>query len=228
MIPNLDIDREQLMVNGFTRALNSRELSAVVEAILLDLYSSVDCSRRVMGSIYGRCRKFPGSTRKLFARVKSGELGSDFPAPLQLAINQADWYDELLKIRDELTHSDVGSCHMDPNTKKISYTHRGITNQGSPLWIDDVMAKIETLITGVNAFVGKVFHFLNSQLQPYIADELCGIFFGRGYARKVPFAEKFDLNSGVCNSRQWFDALPGYKCPISDNCGAYLRAGESA
>ena len=227
MAPNLDIDREQLQARGFTPALNSREFSAVVEAILLDLYSSIDCSRKVLVSIYRRCRGLPDSTRKLFARVKSGKLGPDFPAPLKLAISEADWYEELLRIRDELTHSDVGSCHLDPNTKKISYTHHGINSQGSPLWIGDVMAKIEALIDGINSFLDKVFHFLNSQLRPYVADELCGIFFGRGYMRTIPLADKIDSDSGFCRSRQWFDSDSAFKCPLADSCGAYLRVAPA-
>ncbi|RRU08306.1 hypothetical protein [Stenotrophomonas sp. 278] len=87
------------------------------------------------------------------------------------------------------------------------------------------MAEIETLIREVNAFLGKVYRFLNSQLRPHVAEELCGIFFGRGYMRKVPLAERIDFDSGVCQSRHWFDSDSAFKCPFSESCGAYHRAG---
>lgn len=224
MLPNLDLDHEQLEKHGFTEAMNSKEITAVIEAIFLELYSSIDCTRKVLVSIYKNCRKLPDSTRKLFQRVKKGEIGSDFPSQLKDAIVSFVWYEELLEIRDELTHSDIGSCQLDPNTRLISYSHRGIYSQGNQLVIPGVFGKIDTFIKGLNEFLGSVFNFLNTQLSPYTIDQLCGFFFGRAYMRKMPFAAKIDFNSGVCQSRIWFDTQPEYKCPFSEVCGAYLSA----
>src|SRR5690242_3339731 len=67
LVPNLELDEKELEARGFTSALNSKELSAVIEGVILELYSSIDCTRKVISEIYG---KYPGipkvSTRKLF------------------------------------------------------------------------------------------------------------------------------------------------------------------
>ncbi len=228
LIPNLDLDQKQLDEHGYTPALNSREFSAVLEGVFTELYSSIDCTRKIIVTIYRRCRKLPDSTRKLFQRVKTGELGKDFPNPLQGAILAATWYEELLLIRDELTHSEIGSCRLDPVSRKISYSHRGINSLGQPLQIEDVFGKIEVFTDGVNIFLGQVFHFLNSTLREHTIDQLCGFFFGRGYLRKLPLSATIDLNSGTCLSRTWFDQEPSYRCPLADTCGAYQRTGGSA
>lgn len=59
MAPNLKIDRQEMETRGYSPALYARELSAVVESIFLELYSSVDCARRVVTFIYKRCRGVP-------------------------------------------------------------------------------------------------------------------------------------------------------------------------
>ncbi|MEC5388236.1 hypothetical protein VVD49_21050 [Uliginosibacterium sp. H3] len=224
MAPNLELDRAELETRGFTPAMNSKEFSAVIEAIFLELYSSVDCARKIVSFIYRQCRRMPDSTRKLFQRVCNNELGSDFPMELKQAISSATWYRELLAIRDELTHSDIGSCYLDRETNRISYSHQGIQYGGASLEIEDVLPKIEEFISGINEYLGSVFHFLNSQLRPHTVDQLCGIFFGRAYLRKIELEMPINFNSGICQSRGWFDSTPGYRCPFVESCGAYDRA----
>ncbi|MHB8472624.1 MAG: hypothetical protein ACYDC8_07230 [Gammaproteobacteria bacterium] len=224
LAPNLDLDQEQLNAQGYTAAANSREFSAVVEGVFLELYSSIDCARKVVVSIYRRTRKIPDSTRKLFQRIKDRELGTDFPLPLKDAFLAATWYEELLAIRDELTHSDIGSCRLDPTSRLISYSHRGINTRGAPLEIADAFGKLDELISGINAFLGLIFNFLNLQLRPHTIDQLCGFFFGRGYMRKLPLESVIDFNTGTCQSRTWFDTESQYRCPFADACGAYARA----
>nr|WP_315428072.1 hypothetical protein [uncultured Albidiferax sp.] len=224
LIPNLSQDREQLQTHGFTPALNSKEFSAVVEGVFTELYSSIDCARKVIVATHRHCRRIPDSTRKLMQRVKEDQVGSEFPEALRQSIVSTDWYEELLLIRDTLTHSDIGYCSLDPTTNSISYTHQGIRAEGKPLIINDVVAKLESLQIGVNTYLGNVFHYLNTTLKPHEVDELCGIFYARGYMRKLRFGEHIDLNAGVCMSRSWFLTEEGYRCPLADSCGAFARA----
>ena len=113
LLPNLSLDEEELQSKGYTAAANAEEFSAVLEEVFTELYSSIDCTRKVIVSIYRRTRGLPDSTHKLFQKVRSNRLGSDFPTELKQAISESDWYDELRAIRDELTHSDIGNCRID-------------------------------------------------------------------------------------------------------------------
>lgn len=225
LAPNLEQDLDQLNSQGYTGAESSREFSAVVESVFLELYSTVDCARKIVVSIYRKVRRIPDSTRRLFQRINHGELGVDFPAPLKNAFLDAGWYEELLAIRDELTHSDVGFCRLDPTSRLIAYSHQGVSRNGSSLNIPDVFGKLDELISGINLFLGSVFGYLNSQLQPNVIDQLCGIFFGRGYMRRLPLQGEIDFDSGTCQSRLC-DTEAEYRCPFADKCGAYARAAS--
>jgi hypothetical protein len=124
--PNLEIDQAELKENGFTPARNSFELSAVVETVFLELYSSIDCSRKVIGTIYKNCSGVPNSTRKMFANAVAGKIDPRVPEPIRTALQNAQWYPELRKIRDELTHSNTGSCHLKKETNTVFYMHSGL------------------------------------------------------------------------------------------------------
>ena len=224
LLPSLAIDDEELQRKGYTEAVNAKEFSAVLEEVFTELYSSIDCTRKVVVSIYSRTRGLPDSTRKLFQKVRSNRLGDDFPIELKRAIAKADWYDELLTIRDELTHSDIGSCRMDRETKLVTYMHRGIKRKGKPLIIDDVIGTIDLLIESINIFLGTVYQFLISQLKPTTIDLPCGLFYGRCYLRRLSLEQKIDINSGICQSYIWFDNDLQYRCPLVGSCGAYKRA----
>ena len=81
--PGLDIDKKQLEERGYTPALNSHELSAVIEAAILELYSSLDCTVKVLHAVYGHgSRSFPGSTRRLFQNLE--KVTGSFPDELRL------------------------------------------------------------------------------------------------------------------------------------------------
>jgi hypothetical protein len=111
MMPSLAIDRQQLAEKGYTPAEHAIELAAVVENVFTELYSAVDCARQV---VYARYRGVPDSTRKTFARIQSGSLDNVLPVGLLSAFKEADWYDPLRVLRDELTHSNIGSVGAGP------------------------------------------------------------------------------------------------------------------
>lgn len=223
LAPNIMIDSAELQEKGFTGAVYAQEFSAVIEEVFTELYSSIDCARKVIVAIYKQCQRIPDSTRKLFSRAAHGEIGG-FPLELQAAFVAATWYDELRDIRDELTHSDIGTCHQPHGAKEILYMHQGVVRNAKPLIIPDVFKKIDDFVAGVNRFLGDVFNFLNKALKPEPTDVICGFFHGRAYARKLAIADCIDFNSGVCQSNRWFDAEPAFRCPFASACGAYGRA----
>ena len=51
LAPNMQIDAAELQEKGFTDAANSREVSAVIEEVFTELYSSIDCTRKMIVAI---------------------------------------------------------------------------------------------------------------------------------------------------------------------------------
>ncbi|WKL53343.1 hypothetical protein Q1W70_01770 [Pseudomonas kielensis] len=228
LLPNLQIDEQELNEKGHTAARNGAEFTAVVEEVFTELYSSVECARKVITDIYRGVPKLPtDSTRKFFERFKNGEVGASFPSELRMLIESCDWYEELRIIRDELTHADIGHCSLERGTEFVTYMHTGVRANGSALIVNNVMGRIDELAAEINSFLGGVFNFLNGQLQPTEVDHLCGFFFGRAYLRKLPLQRPLDFHSGRCVSLQWFEEAEGFRCPMADNCGAYYTARES-
>jgi len=225
LLPNLQIDERELSEKGHTPAKNGAEFTAVVEEVFTELYSSVECARKVLSDIYRGIPKLPtDSTRKFFQRIQSGDIGASFPSELRELIVSCDWYEELRTIRDELTHADIGHCSLERGTKYVTYMHTGVRSNGSPLIVNNVMGRIDELTHKVSIFLGGVFNFLNGQLQPTEVDQLCGFFFGRGYLRKLPLHRPLTFHDGHCVSLHWFEDAEGFRCPMADNCGAYYNA----
>jgi hypothetical protein len=231
LAPNLAIDMQEMDEKGYTGAINAVEFTAVVEGIFLELYSSVECARKIITAALPNVRGMKqNSTRVFFTWGASDKVRDDFPAQIREAVVQATWYPELRALRDELTHSSIGMCHLDTRTSKISYMHTGVVRNQAALHFEDLFAKIDDLLVGVDRFMGVVFQFLNSNLYGKVADHVgCGFFFGRVYyTRKLTFTELIDFNSGLCNFWRAFDETPEFRCPLANNCGAYTRAREMA
>lgn len=227
--PNLAIDKDQLYTVGYTSAMNSREFSAVIEEVFTELYSSIDCTSKIIVATRRQCRGMPtGSTRKLFAKVTAGEVSSDFPDRLKSAMVKAEWYWDLLFLRDELTHLSVGSCSASGDGKTVTYIHHGIKKGDRPLIIDDIIGHAANLSERLNQFLGEVFHYLNSELQPSEIDELCGFAYGRVYMRRLSSNRPVTFQSGSCSSRHWFDKDESFRCPMADGCEAYNRPAHAS
>jgi hypothetical protein len=225
--PNLDLDLMQLEKKGYSPALNSSEFSAVIEGVFTEMYSSLDCTRKVVVAIHRNARGMPtDSTRKLFRKIQNGELDGVLHVALVAAFKNAAWYENFRKMRDELTHGDVGTCHLDKTTGKVSYMHRGLGNQARALVIEDVFERVESNLDDVNLFLGRVFQYLNTLLSAEPVFQMCGIFSGRVYTREVNPSEPVNFDSGMCTSYQWFDLEGNPACPFSPTCGAYKRAKE--
>jgi hypothetical protein len=224
--PNLGIDEAQLDEGGFTPADNAGELATVIEAAILELYSSIDCTVKVLRAIYGgTTRGFRDSTRSLFQSID--KLTGEFPDALKPVFANANWYPELLLLRDELTHLATGVVRRNSTGGPVYYIHYGLKPSGNPLEIEDVFSWLETMTGHVNAFLGIVFHHLNGTLKDTPIMEPCGMVESRILLRQLSPADQITFDSGTCMSWIWFD-LPGNPtCPFKDHCGAYRNKPPS-
>lgn len=225
--PNLNLDAMQLEEKGYSPNHNSYELSAVIEAAFTEVYSAIDCACKVVAAIHKNTTGVPqSSTRKLFHKIQSNRLDGVLHVALTDAFKNATWYKDLLRVRDELTHADTGSCHLDKATEKISYMHPGLGNSTQALVIEDIFDRLESNLKNENLFLETVFRHLNTLLSAEPVFQMCGVFSGRCYTREVNPSEPIDFNSGMCTSYQWFDLEANPSCPFSLVCGAYKRAKE--
>ena len=223
--PNLQIDNSQLNERGFTPADNAHEIATVIEAAILELYSSVDCTAKVLRALFGaETRGFKDSTRGLFRNVSN--MSGSLPEPVKLEIQGADWYWDLLKIRDELTHLATGSIHLDQETNCARYHHYGITKGDKPLMVDDIFNWLDCMTREVNQFLGTIFHHLNSLLNDRSIFQVCGMTKGRLLHRFVSPVGDLTFNSGICGAWVWFEKSENPACPFKEQCGAYLRVRQ--
>lgn len=220
--PNLEIDRKELDDQGFTPAANSRELAAVIEAAVVELYSSVDCTAKVLHAIYGgTSRRFKESTRSFFQNFEAIE--GTFPDALKTVLRDVDWYQDLCFLRDELTHLGTGTCHLGKTGASVTYMHGGIRVDDKPFIVDDVFAWLSRLVDTVNAFLGRVFYLLRQTLTSNRVYQLCGMVEGRMLMRYVNPTEQLTFDSGECGSYHWFEQPDAPACPFMSQCGAYAR-----
>jgi hypothetical protein len=227
--PDLQKDREELSTKGHTGNKNGARLAAVVETICCELYSSVDCSRQVVVEIY---KGFQGvtskSTRRFFQNAADGKHDPKLPPLVREAFEKAARYVGLRKLRDAVIHSDVGSCHLEEGSGKISYFNTAVRDGDKCLRIEDVFEDVGAFQRSVNEFGGKIFHELNGTLEDKETFQICGFFGGRVYSRFVRPSEAVDFHSGRCDALEWLEKDGNPLCPFTDQCGAYKRTKESS
>lgn len=227
--PRLKEDNDELDAKGYSSATRGAELAALVEAFFTGIYSSVDCACQVTAEVFKKSRGVPpGSTRKFFQNAAAGKLDQGMPAGIREAFSNAPWYHELRRLRDAITHSDVGSCHLDRVTAKVRYLHRALRVDSKAMIIEDVLAKMNEVLGAVNLFNGSVFRDLNATLNDTEVWQLCGMFQGRGYTRFVRPSEAVDFGSGRCEAFEWFEKPENPSCPFAPECEAYKRAKKPA
>jgi hypothetical protein len=228
LAPRVDEDEQQLQTSGYTPAHRSKELAAVIEATFCSLYSTLDCFRHVFIVIYKNHRGVKDSTRGLFQKGHNGELDERIPEPIREQFRLSKpWFDTLREYRDEMTHSDVGSCHRDKETGRLQYMHSGLGSRHRALVVDDVVARIKAFRDAINGFLGHVFIELNKTLKDDDTEQICGIFGGRFYQRTVKPSEATDFHGGHCKSIEWFEKEENPDCPLKDRCGAYARVKQA-
>ncbi|GAA3075625.1 hypothetical protein GCM10010520_23400 [Rhizobium viscosum] len=221
--PGLAIDHQQLEENGHSPAENGAELATVIEASFLELYSSIDCTVKVLRAIYSPgTRGFKDSTRGLFQ--DPDKLTGSFPDHFKQHIREATWFKRLVNLRDELTHLSTGHVSWDAEADLVNYMHHGLTEADKPLIINDVFGALTELTESVNRFLGTIFHHLNGTLSDKPVFQICGMVDGRLLQRYInPQERPLSFNSGQCGSWVWFEQPDFPTCPFKDNCGAYLN-----
>jgi hypothetical protein len=222
--PTLAVDRQQLDEKGYTPAERSVELAAVVESVFTEIYSAVDCARQVLTARYP-VQGLPNSTRKTFARIRSGALDTVLPAALLSAFKEADWYDSLRVLRDELTHSDIGSVHQDEATGKVIYMHQGLGTRERAFVVEDIFGRMETDFNAVNLFLAELFCCFNTLLKDLPTVQLCGLHQGKALLREIRPEATITFDSGKCLAVAWIEVDGRPTCPLL--CGAYQRAKAS-
>lgn len=220
LAPNLQIDASQLEERGYTPADNAAELATVIEAAILELYSSVDCTVKVLRAIYGPgTQGFKDSTRGLFQGV--GKLTGAFPEALKPVFADAPWYWRLVHLRDELTHLATGNVRAGREGEAVGYFHYGLKEGGKPLTIDDIFCWMDGMAADINAFLGAVFLHLNGTLNDSPIMQPCGMVEGRMLMRELRPVGTITFDSGACTSWVWFEQPENPTCPFVDHCGAY-------
>ena len=125
-------------------------------------------------------------------------------------------------LRDELTHSDVGSVHQDEASGRVAYMHAGLGTSKSALVIEDVFGRMENDFEAVNQFLGIVFLHLNSLLRDMPTIQRCGLHQGRALIREIRPEPVVTFDSGRCLALAWIEVDGKPTCPLL--CGAYWRA----
>jgi hypothetical protein len=222
MLPALALDEAELEENGFTPAQNAENLAAILEGVITELYSVVDCTAQFLHFIYGQTsRGFKKSTRRMFSHVN--EITGSFPSRIKDIIRSCDWYEDLRKIRDELTHRDVGRCFRDRESGTVSYYHSSLWDGERIKPIDDIFVWVRTNMNAVNKFTGIVFHELNSNIVSGTISQVCGMVEGHMLIRRIDVSQPVDFNNGICLSAKSFEKPDFPTCPFAQECGAYKR-----
>ncbi len=224
--PLLEEDHAEVDKVGFSQSSRGKELSALIEATILELYSAVDCSQKVVYFIFKNKRGVVQSTRKFFRKVSDRKM-PEVPELVLEAFLEAKWYPELMRFRDALVHSSTGRCCLDRNTKIVRYMHLGLGTDEKALGIDDVFSHISQLACDINLFMGKVFAGLIPQLRDESTFQVCGTYKGLLYARDVKPSEASCLG-GKCRSYEWFEKADKPTCPLAHECLAYINVKAAA
>ena len=224
LTPTLVEDQLELDRDGHTPAIRAREFAALNETLVCELYGSLDGVRR---ALFGAYRAVEGvqneSTEKLFKRAAAGKYGRLFPEDvrLDLAAAHATWFPTLKKLRTELTHGDIGSCHLDRKTNRVRYMHMGLGTEARAMVIDDIVGQVNDLAKHVSHLVEGVFKHLYARLEPAERRLVCGMYNGRVYERLVNPELALTFDSGRCFSKAWFEKEPSLACPLKEQCGAF-------
>lgn len=219
--PNLKLDEIELEENGYSPIHNSYELGTVIEAAILELYSVIDCTVKVIWAVHGKTtRGFKDSTHRLFAKIET--IIGTIPEEIRKEIKHAHWFERLRRIRDEIAHLTPGSCHLDSDTNTVTYMHAGIIEHGKLLIINDIFNWVREMLISINHFIGIVFHYLSRSFNDTPVFQLCGMVQGRALHRYLrPTAGKITFDSGECGAWVWFEKEEFPSCPFVEHCGAY-------
>jgi hypothetical protein len=63
LVPTIIDDSRELQRQGYSDCMRSRELAAIIETLYCELYSAIDCTRRVIKAIYPKYNGIPSDSR---------------------------------------------------------------------------------------------------------------------------------------------------------------------
>jgi hypothetical protein len=226
LIPTIDEDRKELEEMGYSSSRRSRQIAALCEVLVCELYSSLDGLRDTLFGIYRHVKGIQRTSNEiLFRRAKERKYGDEFPDSLRNVLSDAfdAWFRDLKKLRTEVTHGQVGYCHLDKETKEITYHNLGLGDGNKALVIADFITHVSRFFKEIRILMDVIFSFLYRTLKPIPRLQICGIFKARWYGRMVAPKEGLSFSDGNCVSWDWFESLEGHRCPLSSKCGAYAR-----
>jgi len=224
VIPSLEQERRELEKNGISNGERSKELAALVESIYVGLYSVLDCVRGTISAIYAKSRGISSkSTSKLFKNAQNGLIEETVPKEIRDALSESDWFSEFQNLRTIIIHFNPGSCSFDSSKNKLTYLNNEVHQGANPLVIDDVASDLNALIEKINVLLDRVFRAINCTLNDDQVLTLCGTYKGRLYQRSISLSDSSSFDSGVCESKKWFDNNANFRCPVAKECGAYRK-----
>lgn len=228
IIPNLPKDREELDRYGSSRNLHSEEFGALTEAMLCELYSSLDGLLDFFKAIYPTMQQLQKIrfASNFFQFANETRLPADFPEPMRiiLATAYADWFEGLRKLRVEITHGTVGFFALDEKQETVTYFNQGLSSTGQNVFhIKDILTVVRNFDNQVRVLFEGIAKFYVAQLLPIPRMYTCGVYRGLMYIRVIEPSPDLNINSGHCGSWDWFEQDPEKFCPLAKNCGAYTR-----
>src|ERR1039457_5167306 len=179
IIPNLPKDREELDRYGSSRNLHSEEFGALTEAMLCELYSSLDGLLHFFQAIYPtmeRLQKIRFAST-LFQSAKEGRLSTDFPEPVRLilAAAYAGLFEELRNLRKKITHGTVGFFSFDEKEETVTYFNDGLSSTGHNVFhIKDIVTVVRNFDNQVRVLFEDIARFYLAQLLPIPRMYTCG------------------------------------------------------
>jgi len=219
-------DIAELDATGMSHAVRFKEFALLSETMYCELYSCLDGLRRSVFGIYGKVRGVQNSsTEKLFRLAHERKYETGFPEDLRTRLAEAwtTWFPGIREIRTEVTHGEVGSCHLDQQSKTISYFQHGLHDGTRVRIVEDVVSDLNTLRETIYKLIDEVFMSWYQQLEYSERTIPCGIWHGRFYQRVVGPELNLNLGSGKCESVNWFRKDLVNACPLRETCGAYAH-----
>lgn len=222
--PNILEDEKDVQACGYSPATRSKEITALLESVFCELYSSLDCMSKVLGNIYAGRRGVPKkSTHRFFERsIEEGSI-LEIPEGVRATLANASFFQSLQTIRTSIAHYDVGMCFFDKSSEMISYMCPAPLAGNRNGLVADVFGHIFKRSEDIVKLLNAVFAELNASLCDHVTEQMCGFFGGRPYTRLVRPSEAVDFHGGICKSHDWFEKPQNPRCPFADRCGAYSR-----
>jgi len=227
-IPFLDEDRAELDKCGSLNMLRAKELAAIVETMYCELYSAIDCTRRVLPSLFPKAQGLPKKkTSAWFTNAMEDKIDHKVPEEIREQIKCAGetWFPALRNLRTRLVHSNVGTCSQNEDGT-ITYENGHYFDNDRRV-IKDVMKDVTEYGKNVDIFIASIFNRLVRTLKDQERETVCGFFNGRIYQRFLSPSESWDFNKGKCISYEWFEKEENPTCPFADTCGAYQKVKKS-